>query len=192
MIPAFNPLAQRAWAGLAIAVLGAIAALSSSYLYTMHKIVEEPDITPSASGAHWSLKLGGPLQTAILLFSFRSLMRSHQHRVVLSFYLGVGFVALSSLRIPAVQYDLASASLHPASLRFLVSTIVMMSFAVVGTRVAFSLPISLPANWILRITQVRSSQEYIAANQEFIARTRCCPVLVGSTSFRCHSNHGDR
>jgi hypothetical protein len=58
-------------------------------------------------------------------------------------------------REPAAQQDLARSSLHPASLGFLISTIVMMSFAVVGVRVAFSLPISLPANWILRVTSSR-------------------------------------
>ena len=161
--PGFSLLARRAWIGLALSLSGAVSTLLLCYFRTMRKIVEEPDIMPRANGWRWSPNLGSALQTAMLVFSFRSLVRSRQHRIVVAFYLGVGFaVALSCLNIPAAQQDLASRSLHPASLRFLIPTIVMMSFAVVGTRVAFSLPVSLPSNWILRITQVHPSQDYIA------------------------------
>ena len=104
--------------------------------------------------------------------------------MVVAFYLGVGFaVALSCLNIPAAQQDLARPSLHPASLRFLISTIVMMSFAVVGTRVAFSLPVSLPANWILRITQVHPSQDYIATTRRTLLVLAVAPILIGSATF---------
>jgi hypothetical protein len=120
----------------------------------------------------------------MLLFSFRSLVRSRQHRIVVAFYLGVGFaVALSCLNIPAAQQDLARPSLHPVSLRFLISTIVMMSFAVVGVRVAFSIPVSLPANWILRVTQVHPSQDYIATTRRSLLVLAVAPVLIGSAAF---------
>ncbi len=184
MTPAFVPLARRAWIGLAISVLGAIAAMLFSFFLTMRKIVEEPDIIPAARGTHRQLRFGSPLQTAMLLFSFKSLTRSRQHRVILCFYLGVGFaIALSWLRIPAAQTDLANPSLHPASLRFLISTIVMMSFAVVGIRVAFSLPISLPANWIMRMTQVFPAPQYIATTRRSLLLLAVAPVLFGSVIF---------
>ena len=181
---AFTLLARRAWIGLALAVPGATSALLLSYFRTMRKIVEEPDILPGSHGVRWLPHLSSALQTAILLFSFRSLTRSRQHRVVLAFYLGVGFaVALSCLNIPIARQDLASAEFHPASLRFLISTIVMMSFAVVGIRVAFSLPISLPANWILRITEVHPAQDYIAATRRSLLVLAVVPILVGSAIF---------
>jgi hypothetical protein len=182
--PTFTLLARRAWIGLAVAVPGAISALLLSYFRTMRKIVEEPDILPGSHGTRWLPHLGSALQTAILLFSFRSLTRSRQHRIVLAFYLGVGFaIALSCLSIPVARQDLASAAFHPASLRFLISTIVMMSFAIVGTRVAFSLPISLPANWILRITEVHPTRDYIAATRRTLYALSVAPILIGSAMF---------
>jgi hypothetical protein len=184
MHPGLTLLARRAWIGLALSLSGAVSALLLCYFRTMRKIVEEPDIIPRANGRHWSPSLGSPLQTAMLMFSFRSLVRSRQHRMVVAFYLGVGFaVALSCLNIPAAQQDLARPSVHPASLRFLISTIVMMSFAVVGMRVAFSLPVSLPANWILRITQAHPSRDYIAATRRSLLALAVAPILVGSAIF---------
>jgi hypothetical protein len=183
MHPGFTLLVRRAWIGLALSLSGALSALLLCYFRTMRKIVEEPDIIPKANGWHWSPSLGSALQTAMLAFSFRSLVRSRQHRIVIAFYLGVGFaVALSCLNIPAAQQDLARPSLHPASLRFLISTIVMMSFAVVGIRVAFSLPVSLPANWILRITQVHPSQDYIATTRRSLLVLAVAPILIGSAT----------
>ena len=182
--PTFILLARRAWVGLALAVPGATSALLLSYFRTMRQIVEEPDILPGSHGGRRLPHIGSALQTAILLFSFRSLTRSRQHRIVLAFYLGVGFaIALSCLSIPAARQDLASAALHPASLRFLLSTIVMMSFAVVGIRVAFSLPISLPANWILRITEVHPAGDYIAATRRALYALAVAPILIGSAIF---------
>ena len=182
--PGFALLARRAWINLALSLPGAASALLLCYFRTMRKIVEEPDIMPQANGWHWSPSLGSALQTAMLLFSFRSLVRSRQHRIVVAFYLGVGFaVALSCLNIPAAQQDLARPSLHPASLRFLISTIVMMSFAVVGVRVAFSIPVSLPANWILRVTQVHPSRDYIATTRRSLLVLAVAPVLIGSAAF---------
>jgi hypothetical protein len=184
MHPGFTLLARRAWIGLSLSLSGAVSALLLCYFRTMRKIVEEPDTMPKANGWHWSPSLGRALQTALLVFSFRSLVRSRQHRIVVAFYLGVGFaVALSCLNIPAAQQDLARPSLHPASLRFLISTIVMMSFAVVGIRVAFSLPVSLPANWILRITQVHPSRDYIATTRRSLLVLAVAPVLIASAAF---------
>jgi hypothetical protein len=182
--PGFAVLARRAWIGLALSVSGAASSLLLCYFRTMRKTVEEPDITPHAGRRYWSPRLGSALQTAVLLFSFRSLVRSRQHRIVVAFYLGVGFaVALSCLNIPATQQDIARPSLHLANLRFLISTIVMMSFAVVGLRVAFSLPVSLPANWILRVTQVHPSRDYIATTRHSLFVLAVAPILVGSAVF---------
>ncbi len=184
MHPAFTLLAQRAWIGLALSISGAISTLLLSYFRNMRKIVEEPDIVPGKPGAYWTPRLGSALQTAMLLFSLRSLVRSRQHRIVLAFYLGVGFaIALSCLNIPAARQDLSNPALHPASVRFLISTIVMMCFAVAGVRVAFSLPISLSSNWILRITQIHPSQDYIATTRLSLLVLAVAPILIASATF---------
>jgi hypothetical protein len=75
-------LALRAWIALGSVVVGASASLALCYLRSMKKMVEEPDLVPGARGLHWTLSLGDPIQSAIVLFSIRSLMRSRQHRVI--------------------------------------------------------------------------------------------------------------
>jgi hypothetical protein len=184
MHPAFTLLAQRAWIGLALSVSGATSSLLLSYFRNMRKTVEEPDIVPGKPRAYWTTRLGSTFQTTMLLFSLRSLVRSRQHRIVLAFYLGVGLaIALSCLNIPTAWQDLSNPALHPASLRFLISTIVMMCFAVVGVRVTFSLPISLPSNWILRTTQTHPSQDYIATTRLSLHVLAVAPILIGSAIF---------
>jgi hypothetical protein len=131
------------------------------YLRTMKKTVEEPDLVPGASGLHWTPRLGNPLQSAIVHFSFRSLTRSRQHRVAFAFFLAIVFaIALAVLR-----GELSTAAPEPLSPDFLMSTYMMMAFAILGLRSVFSLPISLTANWVLRTTQLCPSQKYIAATR---------------------------
>ena len=89
--PALPPLAWRAAGGLAIAVLGAAAAFLLSYLRTLRKIIEEPDITPGARGGRWLPPFGRPPLTALVQFNIRTLFRSRQHRLIVSFFLGLAF-----------------------------------------------------------------------------------------------------
>ena len=165
--PALAWLAHRAWIGLGLAVSGAAASLILCYLRTMKKTVEEPDLVPRARGLHWTTRVGSSLETAIVHFSFRSIARSRQHRLILAFYLSIVF----ALALALVHSELSAPSLRPLSSDFLMSTIAMIALAVAGLRNAFSLPISLRANWVLRITQLCPSHEYIAA-------TRLCQLLL--------------
>ena len=90
MHPAFAALAYRAWAGLAIATFVTAVAYGLSYMRTLRKMIEEPDITPGSRSFGWLPPFGNPVQTAIGQFSVRSLLRSRQHRLILVFYLGIG------------------------------------------------------------------------------------------------------
>ncbi len=166
MPPALGWLAQRAWFGLGLAVFGAAASLILCYLRTMKKTVEEPDLVARAGGIHWAPRLGSPLQTAIVLFSSRSIIRSRQHRVVLAFYLSIVFATALSM----VHNQVSRPGPRPLTAEFLIPTIVMMALAVAGFRNIFPLPISLNANWVLRLTQLNPSHKYIAA-------TRLCQLL---------------
>ena len=55
----------------------------------------------------------------------------------------------------------------------------MMALAVVGMRNVFPLPISLNANWVLRLTQLNPSHKYIAADQALPTLVRRAPGLAG-------------
>ncbi len=161
----FIPLASRAWIGLTITVLGTAATILLAYFRTLRKIVEQPDILPGSRGGSWTPRLGDNLQTAVSLFTVRTLLRSRQHRMILSFYLGIGFTimlvflspSLASLKIAHV-----SAS-EQASVPFLAVSILMMCVAAAAMRVVFALPITLRANWVYRITEIRSVMLYTNA-----------------------------
>ena len=152
-------LAHRAWIGLACAVAGAVASLLICYLHTMRKTVEEPDLVPARRGFRWTPQLGGSLQSAILLFILRTLRRSRQHRVILALFYSI--VLACALDLVHLAPRIGSAA--PMSLDFVVLTMWMTVFAVLGFRAICPLPISLTANWVLRSTQLRPPQDYIAA-----------------------------
>jgi hypothetical protein len=180
----FSWLAWRAWIGLGTAVCGAAASLFLCYKRTMKKTVEEPDLVPGARGWHWTPRLGTALQTAILVFSFRSLTRSRQHRVVLAFYFSVVF----GLAISLLRYELSGPTPLPVTPELIIPTILMMAFSVIGLRNVFPLPISLTANWVLRTTQVCPSEKYIAATRRTQLLFAVLPVWIASAclslSFR--------
>ena len=172
-------LARKAWLGLFVAVFGAVSSLFLCYLRTMKKTVEEPDLVPGARGLHWTPSFGSSLQTAVVLFSVRSLTRSRQHRVVFAFYLALVFgLALSWLRT-----DLSSQGPSPLTPAALISAFMMMNLAVFGLRSVFSLPISLNANWVLRITQLCPSEKYIAATRGCLWLLAVLPVWLISAGL---------
>src|SRR5258708_36140072 len=111
-------------------------------------------------------------------------MRIRQHRLVLAFYLSVVFAIALSL----LQTNLSASADRPLPSYFLIPTILMMVFAIIGFRSVFPLPISLTANWVLRITQLRPSQNYIAATKRFQLLFAVLPVWMVSAflslSFR--------
>jgi len=177
-------LATRAWAGLGIVVCGAAASLLLCYMRTMKKTVEEPDLVPGAGGLHWTPRFGSALESAIVLFSFRSLTRSRQHRVVYAFYLSVVFAIALSL----LKGNLSATAPRPVTEDLLIPTMMMMCFAVIGLRSVFPLPISLTANWTLRVTQLCSSLKYIAGTRRSMLLFSVVPVwlvsVLLSLSFR--------
>jgi len=170
--PELGWLAVRAWAGLGIVACGATASLLICYMRTMKGTVEEPDLVPGAEGSHWTPRFGSALQTAIVLFSFRSLTRSRQHRVVYAFFLSLVFaIALSLLR-----GNFSATTPRAVNQDLLISTTLIMCFAVIGLRSVFPRPISLTANWILRITQLCPSIKYIAATKRSMLLLAAIPA----------------
>ena len=160
MHPALEPLARRAWIGLVVVVCGAAMVYTFSYWRTLRQIVEEPDIVPGASRWGWLPRFGNQAQTAIGQFSVRTIARSRQHRLILVFYLGIG-LAFTSVRM---QLSIAS--------------LMMMVLAVLGTRVAFALPLDLRANWIFRVIGVRGGLETLAASRRALLLLSVMPVWL--------------
>jgi hypothetical protein len=151
-------LAMRAWVGLGVVVVAAGVSLALCYLRTMKKTVEEPDLVPGRRGWLWSPRLGGKVETAVVRFTARGLARSRHHRVIYAFYWAIIFaIAMSTLRSEwAGGWKLA------VTQAYMMPTFAMMCLAVVGLRSTFALPVSLHANWVLQVTQLNPSQQYIA------------------------------
>jgi hypothetical protein len=177
MHPALAPLARRAWIALATVVCGTALAYTLSYMRTLRKIVEEPDITPGSRRFGWLPPFGSGVQTAIGQFAVRTLVRSRQHRVILAFYLGIGLaLTIFLLKTPAMREEgVAGVSTAP-----LAASIVMLVLAVVGTRVVFALPLDLRANWIFRVTPVARANPCLAAARQALLLLAVVPVWIAS------------
>jgi hypothetical protein len=174
--PKLSLLTQHAWAGTSITLFVAGAVFLFSYLHMLRRIVEEPDIVPSQRGRDWSPRFGGQLQTAVVLFSIRTLLRSRQHRITLAFYLGIAFsLVILFLKNPVLKGSLLA---EPVAVPLLVSTFVMSSFLILGTRIVFSMPIALRANWIFRMTEIRPARDYFSAIRRPLFVIAVAPVWL--------------
>jgi len=179
--PALAPFADRASVGLAMGVGGASIAYILSYFRTLRQIVEEPDILPASRRATWLPRFGTPLHTAIVRFSLRTMLRSRQHRVILAFYLSLGFaVSILFLRSPAEQQQIVSHSgampWQTAALPLLVSSVAMAVSWVVAIRMVFALPLELPANWIFRVLPLGGAAQCLTATRRALYVLALAPV----------------
>ncbi len=176
MHPTLVPLAKRAWIGLAVSAFGACAALLGCYFRLMRQMVEQPDILPGTRSFARPPRFGSPLTNAITLFSLRTLMRSRQHRMILSFYLGIG-ITIVVVYVKTTLGGFGSARETIGS-SFLLTSILMMILTVLAFRVVASIPISLAANWIVRITQIRPAPDYQKAVRVSWLALGVLPVLL--------------
>jgi len=186
--PALAVLARRAWIGLGTVVCATVVAYTLSYFRTLRKIVEEPDIVAGARGGTWLPRFGNAVETAIVHFSVRTLLRSRLHRIILAFYLGIGFaIAIAMVKSSGPQNRLPDAPAGDpwgqANAPLLVAGIAMMGCATIGTRVAFSIPLDLRGNWIFRVTGARRVPECLAGSRRALLLLSAAPVWVASAGF---------
>jgi len=172
-------LARRAWLGLAVGAAGALSALLLSYLRTMRKTIEEPDLVSSSRWLHWPRAFGGGLRTAIVLFSFRSLVRSRQHRLAFVFYLAL---ALAALPLFLNQPPLPGTE-KMIPLEFIAIPYLFMTLTIVGLRRVFALPVSLRANWVLQTTQRFPMRRYVGAARLALLLIAALPLWLISALF---------
>jgi hypothetical protein len=155
--PALTPLATRAWCALALSALGAFTALLLSYFRTLPRIIEQPDLVPGRRRI-LAIPLGTSLPATITRFSLRTILRSRRHRMILSFYLGIGLAIVAGyLQAPGSNTFRSSISLK---LPFLLVSLITIILTLLALRVVSAIPIHLPANWVFRITQTRAARHY--------------------------------
>jgi hypothetical protein len=169
-------IAIRAWVGLAVVVLGAGLSLALCYLRTMKKTVEEPDLVPGRKAWHrWpTLPMGGAVETAVVRFTARGLTRSRYHRVIYALYWAIIF----AIAVSTARTEWAAADRLPVTQNYMMPTLTIMGLAVTGLRSVFSLPVSLNANWVLRVTQLNPSQQFIAGARRALLLLSAGPAWV--------------
>jgi len=184
-LPQLAFLAHRAWAGLSIATGGAAAAYLICYLRTLRRIAEQPDILPRRRGLHWLPPFGDSLQTAVAHFSVRTLLRSRSHRVMLTFYLGIGLgLALYISHTPEV-YERASSfgDWYRLNAPLLMASAPTMCAAIVGTRVVFSMPLDARANWIFRMMPGADITRCLAASRRLLYALSLAPAWLACAAL---------
>jgi len=178
--PALPELARRAWIAIAVAFGATASAYTLAYLRTLRRIVEEPDIPPAAAFRIRLPRFGNRFATAIGQFSIRTLLRSRQHRLLLAFYLGIGFAAAILFK---KSDEAPGATDAVPQLSALCSTIAMMLLWVVGIRIVFSLPIDMRANWIFRTTPTPPQPQGMIARRRALYTLSVIPVCLGAAAL---------
>jgi hypothetical protein len=183
------PLARRAVWALVIAISIAGGAFLLSWLRTLRRIAEEPDIVPGSRGGIWLPRFGGSPRTALAQFIIRTLGRSRLHRMNLAFYLGAGFAMTAVIIKPALETKrLTGIDVFRQEMNspMLVSSLLMLCVWVVGVRVSFSWPIDMQANWLFRVTPVRGGAVCLSATRCALLALSVVPVCVGCAGlFLC-------
>jgi len=178
--PGVAPLAWRAVLGLmAVAWLAGTAYLLA-YFRTLRKIVEEPDIVVGARGGVWLPRFGKSPDTAVVQFSIRTLLRSRQHRIILAFYLGIGFAILILLVHigGGPSHSLAVPPARRVTVEGMLASVLMLAFWVLGTRVAFSVPLEMRANWIFRVIPLGGPPACLKAGRRALLALSVAPLWV--------------
>lgn len=180
-----EPLARRAAISLLVAILVAGGAFALSYLRTLRKIVEEPDIVPGARGGIWLPRFGSLPETALAQFVIRTLVRSRRHRVILAFYLGGGF-AISALFLEGARAEMHLRwmdMIARVKLPVLSAGVVMLCALWLGTRTVFSLPLDLRANWLFRIAPMPGPASRLTAVRRALLACVVFPILAASAAL---------
>ena len=186
--PAFEPLAERAWIALAIAFLSAVALLLFAWVLKLRRVVEQPDIVPGRRANGRLLGFGTTVSTALVQFGVRSLLRSRQHRLLYAFYLSFGLaIAFLYANVPQAH---ANALAHSGDLptSYLVASLMILCFAVLGLRIIIGIPVALRANWIFQLTQIDATGTYLGAARRVVLVLAVIPIWVAIAAVMlCYS-----
>jgi hypothetical protein len=185
--PVFGHLAARALWSLLIAASAAAAGYALAYRRNIRRIIEQPDIVPGdrSRPATRILRflahklLSRQLDRAILLFTARTIARSRQHRLLLAIFGGIGLAIALAYAKSLINGTSEHHWNHP-NRELLAGSVVLLFFAVIGTRAVFALPIALPSNWIFRVTTVHGPQAYFAAVRKSLLALTVVPIWIAS------------
>jgi pimeloyl-ACP methyl ester carboxylesterase len=191
----FEPLVQRAVLAVGVSVPLAGLCYLLSYFRNMRRIVEQPDIAPGSRAWRTRLRWGSAgLNRALLLFIGRTMLRSRQHRNLLAAFGGltlaislafakVMLYGNSGMYAKARRYGFRPPQWNQPNIPMITAGFVLLTLAILGTRTAFSIPATLSANWMMRLTAVHSPKAYFYAIRRSVFLIAALPVLIPATLF---------
>jgi predicted permease len=160
----------------------AVAAYLLSYRRYQRLLLE----APPDRGARWTRLgswllerwIGNPREQAAFSFIWKTLARSRSHRLILLAYAGValGWIVQGALDTP--KPSLRDEGMY--GLLVILAPLAVSMLATVGLRYVFSLPVSLPANWIFRMVDREGRSAWLAATERFVTWCGIAPVFVAS------------
>jgi hypothetical protein len=176
--PLMRTLSGRAILGLEIAV--AVAVLSYLVSYGRHRAwMVEGAAGPSRdrrwTGAILDRLIASPRQQAVIVFLWKTLMRSSQHRMILMAYGGIAaaLIAAGLMGIGAMWN-----SERALTACFVWVHGITLLFLLLGLRHLFSIPTELRANWLFQITEAEGRDEWLDAVDRFVLWAAAALVLL--------------
>ena len=176
--PLMRTLADRAVLGLRIAT--ALGLLSYLISYGRHRALMMEGSTSSGRDSRWAGALidrliESPRQQAVIVFVWKTLMRSSQHRMILMGYAGVavaiivgGLMGIGAMWSSPRALTACFVWVHGISLLFFL----------IGLRHLFSIPSELRANWMFQITEAEGRDEWLDAVDRFVLWVGAALVLI--------------
>jgi predicted permease len=169
---------------LAIVLPPVVAILA--YLLSYHRyrklLLEAP---PAHAGGHSGLGarllewwIPNPREQAAFAFTWKTLVRSRIHRLILLAYAGLalGWVIQAALGAPPV-------ALHDEGMYGLMAVASPLGLAVLmilALRYLFTLPVTLQANWMFQTADQEGRAAWLAAVQRFVIACSIAPVYLAS------------
>lgn len=178
--PVMTALASRAILALLAVSASTVTIFLLAYRRSLRRIAEEGELRPMTLLSRWMPHFGGSISTAIVQFSARTLLRSRQHRMILSFYLGLAF-AISILFLKSPE------AVHLGIRPILLATVVITIAWVVGTRVVFTIPMELRGNWIFRLIPQLTNDRCLPARRRAMHLLALTPAAFLTAAITLYS-----
>jgi len=188
--PIFHSLAHRAvWSVLAAFGMAA-AAYPLAYRKVLSRILTQPYIAPAVHFPFFGRAVRfvanrlfpQSLHRAVFLFTLRGLLRSGPHRLLIAVYGGIAF-AVSIAYSKSFLAGIRETPWYEPNIPLLNASIVLLSLAVIGVRALFALPISLPANWVFRVTAIHLPADYFSATRRSLFVGVAVPIWICCSLF---------
>jgi hypothetical protein len=180
---AMQALGRRGVAGLEIAA--AVALLSCVVSYRRHRAwMVEGAAGPSRdrrwTGAALDALIESPRQQAVMVFLWKTLMRSSRHRMIL---MGYGGVAIALIFGGLMGIGTMWNSPRALTACFVWVHGITLIFLLLGLRHLFSIPAELRANWTFQLTEAEGRDEWLDAVDRFVLWSGALLVLLAPLPF---------